>query len=72
MDSDGKFAGLAQPKPVVVAGPANGAAAALVPADAIRDFLKANGVNLGNQHLDMQLAEAIEIRREKPKPVSVR
>jgi hypothetical protein len=45
MDSDGKFAGLAQPKPVVVAGPANGAAAALVPADIVRDFLKANGVN---------------------------
>ena len=45
MDADGKFAGLAQLKPVVVAGPANGTAAALVPPDAIRDFLKANGVN---------------------------
>ncbi|MGQ0682930.1 serine protease [Bradyrhizobium sp.] len=46
-DADGKFAGLAQLKPVLVAGPANGTAAqaALVPADAIRDFLKANGVN---------------------------
>src|SRR3954469_498269 len=31
MDGDGKFAGLAQLKPMVVAGPANGTAAALVP-----------------------------------------
>jgi peptidoglycan hydrolase-like protein with peptidoglycan-binding domain len=46
MDSDGKFAGLVQLKPVLVAGPANAAAqAALVPADTVRDFLKANGVN---------------------------
>src|SRR5262245_6748211 len=46
MDADGKFAGLAQFKPVLVAGPASGSPsqAALVPADAIRDFLKANGV----------------------------
>ncbi|MCP4615295.1 MAG: peptidoglycan-binding protein [Bradyrhizobium sp.] len=46
MDSDGKFAGLAQLKPVLVAGPANGAPsqAALVSADAVRDFLKANAV----------------------------
>ena len=46
MDSDGKFAGLAQLKPVLVAGPGNGAPAqaALVSADAVRDFLKANGV----------------------------
>jgi len=47
IDADGKFAGLAQLKPVLVAGPANNALpqAALVPADAVRDFLKANGVN---------------------------
>jgi peptidoglycan hydrolase-like protein with peptidoglycan-binding domain len=46
MDSDGKFAGLVQLKPVLVAGPANAAIqAALVPADTVRDFLKANGVN---------------------------
>ena len=46
MDSDGKFAGLAQLKPVLVAGPGNGAPAqaGLVSADAVRDFLKANGV----------------------------
>jgi peptidoglycan hydrolase-like protein with peptidoglycan-binding domain len=47
VDADGKFAGLAQLKPVLVAGSSNGAPpqAALVPADAIRDFLKANGVS---------------------------
>jgi peptidoglycan hydrolase-like protein with peptidoglycan-binding domain len=46
-DGDGTFAGIALLKPVVVAGPANGAApmqAALVHADIVRDFLKANGV----------------------------
>ena len=48
LDADGKFAGIALLKPVVVAGPANAAAAAqaaLVSADTVRDFLKANGVN---------------------------
>ena len=45
LDGDGKFAGIALLKPVVVAGPANGAAqAVLVTSDAVRDFLKANGV----------------------------
>jgi peptidoglycan hydrolase-like protein with peptidoglycan-binding domain len=47
-DSDGKFAGIALLKPVVVAGPPNAAPAAqavLVPAEAVRDFLNANGVN---------------------------
>ena len=48
LDGDGKFAGIALLKPVIVAGPANAAAAAqavLVSADAVREFLKANGVN---------------------------
>ncbi|MBI5323361.1 serine protease [Bradyrhizobium sp.] len=54
IDADGKFAGLAQLKPVVVAGPAGGAPsqAALVPADAIRDFLKANGVTAAGTSAD--------------------
>ena len=37
--------------------------------------LRANGINLGNQHLDMGLAEAIEIPRQPDateKPVSLR
>lgn len=47
VDADGTFAGLAQLKPVVVAGPANGVAtqATLVPADAVREFLKTSGVS---------------------------
>ncbi|WMT74929.1 serine protease [Bradyrhizobium sp. Ash2021] len=47
IDADGKFAGIALLKPVLVAGPANAtpAQATLVPADTVRDFLKANGVN---------------------------
>ena len=47
-DSEGKFAGIALLKPVIVAGPPNAAPAAqaaLVPSDTVRDFLKANGVN---------------------------
>src|SRR5262249_55073324 len=46
MDSDGRFAGVAQIKPVLIAGPTNGTSsqAGLMPADAIRDFLKANAV----------------------------
>jgi hypothetical protein len=46
-DADGAFAGLAQLKPVVVAGPANSVAAqaTLVPADPVREFLKTSGVS---------------------------
>jgi peptidoglycan hydrolase-like protein with peptidoglycan-binding domain len=44
LDTEGKFAGIALLKPVVVAGPANAAAAALVSADTVRGFLAANGV----------------------------
>jgi peptidoglycan hydrolase-like protein with peptidoglycan-binding domain len=53
-DADGKFAGLVQLKPVLVAGPANGAPAqaALVPADAVRDFLKANAVTAAGTSTD--------------------
>jgi peptidoglycan hydrolase-like protein with peptidoglycan-binding domain len=48
LDSDGKFAGIALLKPVIVVGPPNAAPAAqaaLVSADIVREFLKANGVN---------------------------
>jgi hypothetical protein len=47
LDADGVFAGMALLKPVLVAGPANApppAQAALVSADIVREFLKANGV----------------------------
>jgi peptidoglycan hydrolase-like protein with peptidoglycan-binding domain len=48
LDGDGKFAGIALLKPAMVAGPATATPAAqavLVPGDAVREFLKANGVN---------------------------
>ena len=48
LDADGKFAGIALLKPVIVAGPASAtpaSQAALIPADTVREFLKANGVN---------------------------
>ncbi len=45
-DDGGKFTGIALLKSALVAGPSNAAAqAVLVPADAVREFLKANGVN---------------------------
>jgi peptidoglycan hydrolase-like protein with peptidoglycan-binding domain len=48
LDAEGKFAGVALLKPVIVAGPTNATPAveaALVPADTVREFLKANSVN---------------------------
>jgi peptidoglycan hydrolase-like protein with peptidoglycan-binding domain len=54
-DAEGKFAGIALLKPLVVAGPANAAPAAqavLVSADPVRDFLKANGVNATGESSD--------------------
>jgi peptidoglycan hydrolase-like protein with peptidoglycan-binding domain len=55
LDGDGKFAGIALLKPIVVAGPANATPAAqavLVPPDTLRDFLKANGVNAAGGSTD--------------------
>jgi peptidoglycan hydrolase-like protein with peptidoglycan-binding domain len=54
LDADGKFAGIALLKPVLVAGPANAtpAQATLVPADTVHDFLKANGVNASGEPSD--------------------
>jgi peptidoglycan hydrolase-like protein with peptidoglycan-binding domain len=58
-DGDGKFAGIALLKSVVVAGPANaapGAQAALVPADTVRGFLKGNGVEAAGGSPDAKAA----------------
>ena len=55
LDSDGIFAGVALLKPAVVAGPPNAAPAAqavLVPADTVREFLKANSVNATGESAD--------------------
>jgi hypothetical protein len=59
LDSDGKFAGMALLKPTVVAGPTNAAPvaqAALVSADSLREFLKANGVNTAEESSDARAA----------------
>jgi hypothetical protein len=51
LDSDGKFAGVALLKPLLVAGPPNAAPAAqaaLVSADTVHEFLKANGFNVAS------------------------
>jgi peptidoglycan hydrolase-like protein with peptidoglycan-binding domain len=59
LDADGKFAGLALLKPALVAGPANAtptAQAVLVPADAVREFLKANGVGAAGGSTDAKAA----------------
>ena len=59
LDSEGKFAGIALLKPVVVAGPPNSTPAAqatLVPADIVREFLKANGVNAAGASSDAKAA----------------
>jgi len=54
-DGDGRFAGIALLKPVQVAGLTNGVPAAqavLVTAEALRDFLKANGINAAGGSTD--------------------
>ena len=59
LDGDGKFAGVALLKPLVVAGPSNAAPAAqaaLVSSDAVREFLKANGVNASGGSTDARAA----------------
>jgi peptidoglycan hydrolase-like protein with peptidoglycan-binding domain len=59
LDADGKFAGLALLKPVVVAGPANAAPnshAMLAPAGTVRDFLEAHGVNANGTSSDAKAA----------------
>jgi Trypsin-like peptidase domain len=55
LDADGKFAGVALLKPAIAAGPASAASAsqaALIPADTVREFLKANGVNAADGSSD--------------------
>jgi peptidoglycan hydrolase-like protein with peptidoglycan-binding domain len=59
LDGDGKFAGIALLKQAVVAGPPNAAPAAqaaLVPADSVLAFLKANGVNPAGEAVDAKAA----------------
>jgi hypothetical protein len=67
-DANGKFAGIALLKPVVVAGPANAtpaAQAALVAADTVRDFLRANGVSAsgGSEDAKASVVRVICVRK---------
>src|ERR1700687_5147275 len=67
-DSEGKFAGIALLKPAIVAGPPNAASAAqaaLVPADAVREFLKANGLHVSGGSADAKasLVRVICVRK---------
>ena len=59
IDSDGKFAGIALLKPVVVAGPTSSASptqAVMVSAETVRDFLKANDVGANGSSADAKAA----------------
>jgi peptidoglycan hydrolase-like protein with peptidoglycan-binding domain len=59
VDGDGKFAGIALLKPVLVAGPAEAAPAAqaaLVSAGTVREFVKAQGVNASGGSSDAKAA----------------
>jgi hypothetical protein len=58
-DDGGKFSGIALLKSAIVAGVSNAAPAAqavLVPADTVREFLKANGVNAAGGSMDAKAA----------------
>jgi peptidoglycan hydrolase-like protein with peptidoglycan-binding domain len=68
LDADAKFAGIAVLKPAVLAGPTNASAAAqalLVPADAVRDFLKANAVRseAGSSDVKAAVVRVICVRK---------
>ena len=65
LDPEGRFAGVALLKPVVVAGPANAAPAALVSADAVRDFLNAHDVKAagGSQDARASVVRVICVRK---------
>ena len=68
LDADGKFAGIALLKPLVVAGPPNAAPTAqatLVSADTVREFLKANAVNAadGSSEAKASVVRVICVRK---------
>jgi peptidoglycan hydrolase-like protein with peptidoglycan-binding domain len=68
LDGEGKFAGIALLRPVIVAGPPNAAPAlqaVLVPPDTVREFLKANGVNGsdGSSDVEASVVRVICVRK---------
>ena len=59
LDANGQFAGIAQLRPIQLAGPAAATAAPqaiLVPADVVRGFLKSNGVAADGTAKDVKAA----------------
>lgn len=59
IDGDGKLTGIALLKPAMVAGPATAVPASqavMVPAETVRDFLKANGVTANGTSTDAKTA----------------
>src|SRR5258708_11106240 len=56
-DDDGKFAGIALLKPVVVAGPSNAAQAALVSADTLGRLLQVNCLNAGRRPVEAKTSD---------------
>jgi peptidoglycan hydrolase-like protein with peptidoglycan-binding domain len=64
LDADGKFAGVALLKPLLVAGPPNAAPAtqaSLVSADIVHEFLKANGVNAASDGTTVAKASVVRV-----------
>jgi hypothetical protein len=64
LDADGKFAGVALLKPLLVAGPPNAAPAtqaSLVSADIVHEFLKANGVNAASDGATTAKASVVRV-----------
>ena len=62
IDGDGAFAGLTQLKPVVVAGPAPASTqAVLVPADAVRNFVRVNNVATASGKADDAKASVVRV-----------
>jgi len=73
LDTDGKFAGIALLKPVLVAGPANAAPAAqatLVSANTVRDFLKSRDVTAADGSSDAKAAVRPAGRGRSPSPTA--
>jgi peptidoglycan hydrolase-like protein with peptidoglycan-binding domain len=64
LDADGKFAGVALLKPLLVAGRPNAAPATqatLVSADIVREFLKSNGVNAASDGATLAKASVVRV-----------
>ncbi len=74
-DAEGKFAGIALLKPLVVAGPptaAPAAQAALISADTVHAFLRANGVTATGGSVDAKTDAKTETKASVVRVICVR